>query len=262
MRSWGIALLNKITPKQFKQFKEIVYRECGIHLHDGKQQLLQARVSKRLRATGITSISEYLSRLGHDPQELVSFINAISTNHTFFFRESHHFDYLENIHQNIWCAASSSGEEPYSIAIHCMEKGFRPCIHATDISTAVLRKGQRGIFPIERARGMPSAMLKKYFKRGQGKWCGFIKVRNEIRNMVVFQRYNLVTDVLPPKEYDIIFCRNVLIYFDAATKADVVNKLYGALKWEGYLIIGGAESLNTIDHRYTYICPSIYRKNG
>ncbi len=250
----------EITAKQFKRFSNIVYRECGINLHDGKQQLLKARLAKRLSATGITSVHEYLWRLVKDPRELVSFIDVISTNHTYFFREHHHFEYLEDCHQNIWCAASSSGEEPFSIAIHCLEQGFRPSIHATDISTQVLQKGQQGVFPMERAKSMPAFMLKKYFKKGQGKWRGFIKVRNKIRNMVVFQRYNLVTDALPTHEYDIIFCRNVLIYFDNATKATVVNKLYGAVKPDGYLIIGGAESLNNVDHRYVYVRPSIYQK--
>lgn len=251
-----------ITAKEFKIFSEIVYQECGIDLHDGKQSLLQARLSKRLRSTGLNSIRKYLNLLKNDPQELVSFIDAISTNHTFFFRENHHFECLEDIHQNIWCAASSSGEEPYSIAIHCMERGFRPSIHATDISTNMLRMGQRGVFPVERARGVSPAILKKYFQKGHGKWDGHIKVRDVIRNMVAFQRYNLVTDAVPSKEYDIIFCRNVLIYFDNTTKAKVVNKLYGALKWNGYLIIGGAESLNNLDHRYAYLNPSIYRKTG
>jgi chemotaxis protein methyltransferase CheR len=251
-----------ITAKQFKIFSDLVYHECGINLHDGKQQLLQARVSKRLRSTGIKSIQEYLDCIAKDPGERVCFIDAISTNHTFFFREHHHFKYLEDIHQNIWCAASSSGEEPYSIAIDCLEKGFKPSIHATDISTNVLRMGQRGIFPVERTKGVSSPMLKKYFKKGIGKWDGHIKVRDEIRNMVAFQRYNLVTDATPSREYDIIFCRNVLIYFDNPTKAKVVNKLYGALKWNGYLIIGGAESLNNIKHNYTYVSPSIYRKKN
>ena len=250
----------ELTTKQFKQFSDIVYQECGINLHDGKQQLLKARLAKRIRATGIGSVREYLGRLTNDPRELVSFIDAVSTNHTFFFRERHHFEYLQDCHQSIWCAASSSGEEPYSIAIHCLEQGFKPSIHATDISTQVLRKGQQGIFPMERAKSVPTAMLKKYFKKGQGKWCGFIKVRDEIRKMVVFQRYNLVTDALPTREYDVIFCRNVLIYFDNVTKATVVNKLHGALKPEGYLIIGGAESLNNVDHRYAYVRPSIYQK--
>lgn len=249
-----------ITEQQFNQFSNIVYQECGIHLHDGKQQLLQARVSKRLHATGIQSIGEYLARINEDTGELVDFIDAISTNHTYFFREKHHFDNLNDSHQEIWCAASSSGEEPYSIAIHCLEKGFRPSIHATDISTHVLGKGKAGIFPSERAKSVAVPMLKKYFKKGTGKWEGHIRVKDEIRNMVTFQRYNLVTDAVSTKAYDIIFCRNVLIYFDNPTKSTVVSKLYSALKAGGYLIIGGAESLNNIEHRYTYVSPSVYQK--
>ena len=252
----------EITAKQFKQFSSLVYQECGINLHDGKQQLLKARLAKRLRATGINSVHKYMQHLINNSDELVSFIDAISTNHTFFFRERHHFEHLQDCHQNIWCAASSSGEEPYSIAIHCMELGFKPSIHATDISTNVLQKGQQGIFPMEKAKSMPMALLKRYFKKGQGKWDGFIKVRDEIRNMVVFQRYNLVTDAVPSKQYDVIFCRNVLIYFDNQTKTTVVNKLHQALKKDGFLIIGGAESLNNINHDYRYVRPSVYAKKG
>ena len=257
-----VIVIMEITTKQFRQFSSLVYQACGINLHDGKQQLLKARLAKRLRATGIDAVPKYLTYLKNNPGELVSFIDAISTNHTFFFREKHHFEYLQDCHQHIWCAASSSGEEPYSIAIHCMEQGFKPAIHATDISTHVLQKGQQGIFPMERAKTMPMDLLKRYFKKGQGKWRGFIKVRNEIRNMVVFQRYNLVTDSVPSKQYDIIFCRNVLIYFDNQTKALVVQKLHRALKKKGFLIIGGAESLNNISHSYDYVRPSIYAKNG
>ena len=249
-----------ITEKQFNQFSSIVYQECGINLHDGKQQLLQARVSKRLRATGIKSIKEYLARIKADNTELVDFIDAISTNHTYFFREKHHFTYLDETHQEIWCAASSSGEEPYSIAIHCLEKGFRPAIHATDISTDVLKKGRAGIFPVERAKSLEASTLKSYFQKGNRKWEGHIRVKDSIRKMVTFQRYNLVTDAVPAKLYDIIFCRNVLIYFDNPTKAKVVNKLHNALKVGGYLIIGGAESLNNIEHCYAYVSPSVYQK--
>jgi len=249
-----------ITEKQFNQFSDIVYQECGINLHDGKQQLLQARVSKRLRATGIKSINEYLARVNEDAGEMVDFIDAVSTNHTYFFREKQHFTYLDETHQEIWCAASSSGEEPYSIAIHCLEKGFRPSIFATDISTNVLKKGRAGIFPTERAKSLAAPMLKNYFQKGTGKWEAHIRVKDDIRKMVTFQRFNLVTDPVSAKEYDIIFCRNVLIYFDNPTKARVVNKLHNALKGGGYLIIGGAESLNNIEHRYAYVSPSVYQK--
>ena len=249
-----------ITKKQFNQFSKIVYQECGINLHDGKQHLLQARLSKRLRATGITSISEYLTRINKDTHELVDFIDVISTNHTYFFREKHHFKHLDETHREIWCAASSSGEEPYSIAIHCLEKGFRPCIHATDISTNVLKKGRAGVFAMERAKSLAAPLLKSYFQKGIGRWEGHIRVKDDIRKMVTFQRYNLVTDAVPAKVFDIIFCRNVLIYFDNPTKAGVVNKLSNALKVGGYLIIGGAESLNNIEHCYTYVSPSVYQK--
>jgi chemotaxis protein methyltransferase CheR len=251
----------KITTRQFQIFSKLVYDECGINLHDGKQQLLKARFSKRLRRTGISSVDEYLKVLETDGQELISFLDAISTNHTFFFREKHHFNHLRKDHLNIWCAASSSGEEPYSIAIDCIEKRFRPNILATDISTNVLQMGERGIYPIERAKNVAPDILKRYFKKGNGKWNGYIKVKDELKRMVTFKRFNLVTDLLPSQEFDVIFCRNVLIYFDNTVKTEVINKLYKALKWNGYFIIGGAESLTSIKHMYKYIKPSIYMKS-
>ncbi len=250
-----------LTAKQFQKFSKLVYDECGINLHDGKQQLLMARLSKRLRKTGISSVDEYLKLLETDGQELISFLDAISTNHTFFFRENKHFDFLRKEHLDIWCAASSSGEEPYSIAIDCREKRFRPTILATDLSTDVLQRGMSGIYPIERAKNVAPDLLKKYFKKGDGKWSGYIKVKDDLKSMVTFKKFNLVTDPLPPQEFDVIFCRNVLIYFDNDVKKVVVNKLYNALKWNSYFIIGGAETLNNITHRYEYVVPSIYRKS-
>ena len=249
-----------ITDKQFKKFSQLVYDQCGINLQDGKQQLLNARLSKRLRKTGINSIDDYLKVLEVDDQELILFLDAISTNHTFFFRESHHFKCLQKEHLNIWSAASSSGEEPYSVAIDCLEKGFRPTILATDISTHVLRLGQMGVYPNERTNDVAPHLLKKYFQKGAGKWDGHIKVKDKLKRMVTFNRFNLISDPLPSREFDVIFCRNVLIYFDNIIKTDVVNKLYNALKWNGYFIIGGAESLNNLNHKYTYIEPSIYMK--
>jgi chemotaxis protein methyltransferase CheR len=239
----------------------LVYDESGINLHDGKQQLLNARLAKRLRKTGITSVDEYLKILETDKQELIDFLDAVSTNHTFFFRESNHFDCLKEQHKNIWCAASSSGEEPYSIAIYCLEKGFRPTILATDISTNVLRLGDRGVFPLDRAQSLEPRLLKKYFKKGSGKWDGYIKVTEELKKMVTFKRFNLISDPLPSQDFDVIFCRNVMIYFDNAVKTDVARKLYNALKFNGYFIIGGAESLNNLKHDYEYIRPSIYMKS-
>ncbi len=249
-----------ITAKQFKNFSDLVYNECGINLHDGKEQLLKARLAKRLRSTGINSVDEYIKLLGNDNQELIDFIDAISTNHTFFFRESHHFECLENSHLKIWCAACSSGEEPYSIAIYCLEKGFRPTILATDISTNVLRLGERGVYPVERAKNVSSRILRRYFQKGQGKWEGHIKVKDELKKMVIYKRFNLLTESPPLRELDVVFCRNVLIYFDSMVKEKIINKLYSVLKLNGYFVIGGAESLNNLNHRYKYVKPSIYKK--
>ncbi len=250
----------KVTTKQFKKFSELVYHECGINLHEGKQQLLQARLAKRLRFTGINSVDEYLKLLERDDPELINFLDAISTNHTYFFRESHHFEHLKKEHLNIWCAASSSGEEPYAVAIDCLEKGFRPTILATDISTNVLQLGQRGVYPVERANNVTPNLLKRYFKKGTGTWDGHIRVKDNLKRMVTFERFNLISDPLPSQKFDVVFCRNVLIYFDNTIKTEVVNKLHNALKLKGYFIIGGAESLSNLEHRYTYVKPSIYRK--
>jgi len=252
----------KVTEQQFKKLSQLVYDQCGINLHDGKKQLLNARLSKRLRITGINSVNDYIKVLKTDNQELIFFLDAVSTNHTFFFRESHHFECLEKGYPNIWCAASSSGEEPYSIAIDCLEKGFTPTILATDISTSVLQLGKRGVYPAERAKNVSPYLLKKYFQKGAGKWNGYIKVKDNLKRMVTFKRFNLISDPLPSNEFDVVFCRNVLIYFDNTVKTDVVNRLRHALKHNGYFIIGGAESLNNIKHGYSYNKPSIYVNDG
>jgi chemotaxis protein methyltransferase CheR len=250
----------KLTSKQFKKLSDLVYHASGINLRDGKEQLLTARLSKRLRKTGIQSVEDYLKVLDTDIREFTHFMDAVSTNHTFFFRESHHFDCLQSDHARIWCAASSSGEEPYSVAIHCLEKGHSPTILATDISTQVLDTGVRGVYPKERAKNVAMPILRKYFQKGQGRWKDFIKVKDQVRRLVTFKQLNLLTDPLPSVKFDVIFCRNVLIYFDNVVKTKVIDKLHQALKQNGYFIIGGAESLNNIPHRYKYLKPSIYRK--
>ncbi|MFH2045454.1 MAG: protein-glutamate O-methyltransferase CheR [Pseudomonadota bacterium] len=249
-----------LSTRQFKKLSQLVYHECGINLHDGKQTLLQSRLDKRLRATGIKSVKEYIRVLENDQRELINFLDAVSTNHTYFFRESHHFKCLTKEHMNIWCAASSSGEEPYSVAIYCLEQGFKPSIIASDISTRMLRMGQNGVYGLEKVKNLPPNILKKYFQKGVNSLDNYVRVKNDIKQMVTFKRYNLVSDPLPSQNFDIIFCRNVFIYFDNETKSNVAHKLYSALKTSGYLIIGGAESLNTINHPFKYAQPSIYNK--
>ena len=252
----------KISNQQFQEFSQLVYDQCGINLHDGKQQLLSTRLFKRMRKINLHSVGDYLKLLARDGQEMIAFVDAISTNHTFFFRENRHFEVLCNTHETIWCAASSSGEEPFSIAIDCLEKGFKPTILATDISTNVLGLAQKGVYPLERAKDVAPQLLKRYFQKGTGRWSGYLRVKDELKRMVTFRRFNLISDPVPSREFDVIFCRNVLIYFDNAIKTQVVNRLSGALRPNGYFIIGGAESLNNIQHVYKYVMPSIYIKKS
>lgn len=249
-----------LSTAQFKKLSALVYDHSGIYLNETKQSLLQARIGKRLRSLGLTSAEDYLRHLQKDEQEIVALLDVVSTNHTYFFREDRHFQWLHHDHTSIWCAASSSGEEPYSIAIHCLEKGFRPAILATDISTRVLASGKRGVYDADKAKGIPPDLLKRYFQKGTGPWDGFFRVKEEIRRMVTFKRFNLLNENPPEDRFHVVFCRNVLIYFDRTVKEEVVNKLNRSLRRSGLLIIGGAESLNNLRHPYIYLAPSIYRK--
>jgi chemotaxis protein methyltransferase CheR len=249
----------KLTNRQFKQFCELTYRESGIKLTEEKRELLNARLAKRLRVLNIDA-GDYLSLIHSDVEEMKNFLDAISTNHTFFFRESHSFKYLKTGVRDIWCAASSSGEEPYSLAAYCLEEGFTPSILATDISQTCLENGKRAIFDDRCLANIPKHMIRRYFQKGKGKWESHVRVKESVRKLVQFERFNLLKDHLPQGPFDIIFCRNVMIYFDAPTKEFVVNNLCKTLKPNGHFIIGGAESLSGQKHSLKYIEPSVYRK--
>ena len=249
----------KLTNTQFNKFCKLSYAESGIKLTEEKRELLKARLGKRLRALKIDA-GQYLDFVKQASNELHNFLDAISTNHTYFFRESKSFKYLDHGFKHIWCAASSSGEEPYSIAAYCMERGFRPLILATDISSSCLKKGKRGIYPMPSVSNIPPRMLKRYFQKGYGKFEGHVRVKESVRRRVRFERFNLLKDCPPSGAFDVIFCRNVMIYFDIPTKELVLKNLYRALRHGGYFIIGGAESLSGINHSLTYVEPSVYRK--
>ena len=251
--------MNKLTDKQFRQYCRIVYAEVGINLTEEKRELLNARIAKRLRKLNIGA-DQYLRLIETDPQEMKIFLDAISTNHTYFYREPKSFKYLNIGPQNIWCAASSSGEEPYSLATYCLNLGFQPSILATDIAVSCLETAKKAIYPIQRVKGLPPEVLKQYFQKGQGRWDGHVRLKPEIRRMVRFERFNLLKDNPRAQAFDVIFCRNVMIYFDKQTKEMVVQRLYHALKDGGHFIIGGAESLSGLNHPLKYIEPSVYKK--
>jgi chemotaxis protein methyltransferase CheR len=265
----------KLNDSEYKKLADIVYNCAGINLGDNKKELVHARLSKILRKRKITGFQEYLSILRADTtgDELVSLLDAISTNVTHFFREKEHFNFLiENIcpekcnnNFRFWSAGCSSGEEPYTIAITLREYLLKttssiPQILATDLSTKVLGKAIAGVYPMKAVENLDMSMVRKYFLKGSGKAAGNIKVKKDISKMVRFERLNLIEPIPFKQEFDVIFCRNVMIYFDNETRQKIVDGFYNSLKSDGYLIIGHSESLNGIKHPFKYIKPTIYRK--
>lgn len=251
--------LKRLSNRQFDQYCTLVYRECGITLNQEKRALLNARIAKRLRSLNSTP-DAYYDQIVQDPEEMSRFIDAVSTNHTYFFRESHSFKYVHPNCTHIWCAACSSGEEPYSLAAHCLIRGGAPAILATDISDTCLEKARLGIYTDQCIKRIPAAILKAHFQKGMNGWSGTVRVKPRLQRLVTFKKFNLLKDRLPDGAFDVIFCRNVMIYFDSATKEQVVARLVSVLKPKGYFIIGGAESLSGLKHELKYIEPSVYLK--
>jgi chemotaxis protein methyltransferase CheR len=264
----------------FERISKLVYQHCGINLHDGKKELVKARLGKRLREGNFESFSEYYQFITTDEgtDELVTMIDSISTNLTYFFREESHFQKLRGILTGlnntkdqrrsvilfkIWSAGCSTGEEPYSLAMtlkECLNGTDRGKVIATDISTRVLKIAESGIYAEEKIKNLPSSLVKKYFQIGSGRWTGSYRVKKELQDIVEFMRFNLMEQ--PPSEFsfDAIFCRNVMIYFDKPTQGTLVNRFYDCLQKGGYLFIGHSESLTGLNHAFKYIEPSVYRK--
>jgi len=270
-----------ITQQEYDFISKTVYEHSRIKLGDNKKELVMARLSKRLRKLGLKTYGEYCQFLKtpKGTEELGDLIDAISTNHTFFFRESGHFDFLRDtvlpafaprdsaspkIH--IWSAACSSGEEPYSIALlladyYGLQGKAKWTIDCTDISTKVLKKAHDGIFSAERLEQVPHSMIDKYFQKGFGEWEGHFRAKEDLKSHLTFQHLNLLGPRYPFKEpYDVIFCRNVMIYFDKKTQEELVNKFFPLIRPGGYLFIGHAESLTGTTHQFTMVKPAIYQK--
>jgi chemotaxis protein methyltransferase CheR len=263
-----------LTPVDFEKFRRLAYDTFGLDLRDGKEQLVSARLMKLMTKLEIRSYKDYYNYVTSDPsgQALTEMVDVLTTNHTSFLRESSHFDFLveqalpewgRRTRIRIWCAASSTGEEPYSIAFSLLEKlnpGQSIEILATDISTRVLETARRGIYPVSRLENLPPAWIKKYLLRGQNQSEGFFRVKPEVRSLIQFQRLNLVEPLPNLEPFPAIFCRNVMIYFDRPTQERVVKQLAACLEPGGYLFIGHAESLSGIDGPLRYVKPAIYRK--
>lgn len=272
--------VTELSPSLFKQFSAIVYDRSGILLRPGKEALVNARIGKRLRALGLDDQDEYLAYLTQigNEEELVQFIDAITTNVTSFFREADHFDFLEEIifewaqkgqrRFRLWCAAASTGEEPYTIAITLNQalENYPADIRilATDISTDVLAKGRNAIYPKDKLETVPKLLFHKYFDRingGLGDRQEQYKVNAKLQRMLVFQRLNLAAPPFPMKgPFDVIFIRNVMIYFDSTVRKGLLKEAYRLLKPGGYLMVGHAESLTGMLSNFETVRPAIYIK--
>ncbi len=274
-----------LSESEFRRFREFIYRQCGINLSPGKKTMLSIRLNKRLRALGMTSFGKYFDYVaGREGrrEELAQMINVVSTNKTDFFREQKHFDYLakkalpalfeswkgaSSRGLNLWSAGCSSGEEPYTLAM-VLEEFFEKrtsrgySLLATDISTRVLGIAQKAIYPEDSIQPIPAGLRRKYLMRGNGTQSGFCRVVPELRKRVDFQRLNLIEgrNFAIRKEMDVIFCRNVIIYFDRETQTRLFGKFYDQLAPGGYMFIGHSETLNGINDRFVPVTVAVYRK--
>lgn len=254
-----------------------IYEKCRIRLHDGKQSLIKARLGKRMRATGFESLIDYVEflRTRANPEEWTKVVDALTTNFTNFMREEDHFQFLVKTALpsvltpgkkkfRIWSAASSTGEEPYTIGFFLSEhfptsQGWDWNITGSDISTKVLATARQAIYAQERVGTIPPEWLQRYFQIGQGEWAGHYRVKPSVTDRVSFRQINLIETYEHGHPYEIIFCRNVMIYFDRATQEALVTKLCRWLQPGGYLIIGHSESLTGLKLPLRCLKPSIYQ---
>jgi chemotaxis protein methyltransferase CheR len=279
------AALPSITEQQFSRFQKLIYSAAGIHLAPHKKALLEARLSKHVRALGLDSFDAYYRHIVDTDRsdELVQLLDRVSTNETHFFREPRQLEFLEKRvftqwramadgaakprQIRLWSAGCSSGEEPYSIAMLLLDhfppnSGWRLEILATDLSTRILERAQSALWSVAKAREIPEKYLKAYMLRGTGAQQGKMKAGAEIRSLICFQRLNLNDERYPTGgRFDAIFCRNVLIYFDTNSRIRVIDRLIDRLAPGGYLFVGHAESLTGITNRVRHVMPTVYRLN-
>jgi len=244
-----------LTAAEFDRIRQLIYQHAGISLHAGKQAMVYSRLSRRLRETGHASFAAYLQALeaGGSAAEWQEFVNCLTTNLTSFFREEHHFDALPQDLRarasrplRIWCNAASTGEEPYSLAMVIVETlglSAQAKLVCSDIDTRVLEAARRGVYPAD-SRGLSAERLKRHFLRGTGANAGFVRVKPELARLIEFRPFNLMSRDWASlgEPFDIVFCRNVMIYFDAATQRRVLEGMHRAMRPGGLLYVGHSEN--------------------
>lgn len=267
-----------LTADDFSRISQLVHRHAGIDLRRGKERLVTTRLSRRLRELSLDSFDEYCELVQGDNtgRELTALIDAITTNYTSFFREPAHFEFLRDTILpalstrgpiRLWSSACATGEEPWSMALTMLEALgsealTRVRILATDISTRALATAARATYPSSAFDAGTASRLHTWLMRGENASAGWYRLKPEVCRMVEFRRLNLIEPVSSAGRFPLIFCRNVMIYFDGPTREKVVNGLVECLEPGGYLFVGHAEGLNGIRHPLRYVCPAIYQKPG
>ena len=270
--------IQPLTEREFSNFSRLAYEKFGLQLKPEKYELVTARLGKKVRAAGCRSFQEYYQRVVDDRtgEALIELIDALATNFTNFLREPAHFDFLIKEvlpacsrldRLSIWSAACSTGEEPYTIALSVLDALGRASspklrILATDISSKALAEARRGVYAAAKVENLAPAWLRTYFLRGEGRWEGYYRVKPEVAQRIEFRRLNLIEQASDTEFFRVIFCRNVMIYFDKPTQQKLVARLAAQLEPGGYLLIGHSESLTGVDHPLSYVRPTIYRKAG
>ncbi|MBO0940833.1 CheR family methyltransferase [Acidovorax temperans] len=261
------------TTADFARVQGLIYKRAGISLHDGKHAMVYSRLSRRLRETGHGSFNDYLSWLeSNDGPEWQEFVNALTTNLTAFFREQHHFEIFASHLRSkpsgsfwkVWCNAASTGEEPYSIVMTaCEALGSNPPFKliASDIDSKVLATAGNGVYRIDSMKGMSQERLQRFFLKGKASNVGMVRVKPELRRLIDFMSVNLIRDDWPFKEpFDVVFCRNVMIYFDAATQRRVLEKIHRVLKPGGLLFVGHAENFSESKDLFVLRGKTVYER--
>ncbi|MDE1181253.1 CheR family methyltransferase [Paraburkholderia sp.] len=263
----------EFTSADFARIRELIHRSAGISLSDHKRDMAYSRLARRLRARGLDSFKQYLDQLEqeNDPAEWEAFTNALTTNLTAFFREAHHFPLLADFIKTrstplaVWCSAASTGEEPYSIAMTLIEAlgdhaARNVTVLGTDIDTQVLAKAEAGMYQFDQVKHLSQERLKRFFLKGTGAHAGLVKVRPEVRAMIRFQQLNL-TDrdyQLQAQQFDAIFCRNVMIYFDKPTQAQVLQRFEPLMKSGGLLFAGHSENFTYVTQSFRLRGQTVY----
>lgn len=269
------------TTTDFNRLRDRIGAHSGISLSDSKQDLVYGRLSKRLRARGLTHFSDYCDLIeSGDHEEMEHFVNALTTNLTSFFREKHHFEHLRDETSKhlvnrlksgnpvrIWSAGCSTGEEPYSIAMTLAEsipgiENHDIRILATDLDTNVVAHAASGIYSSTTIEGLPDEKRNRWFQKGSGKHEGFIRTSATLRKLIAFKPLNLIEKWPMTGLFDVVFCRNVVIYFDNVTKRTLFNRLADAMQPDSSLFIGHSETLHNVSDRFAPVGKTIYRKTS